>query len=968
MTDRWRERFRRIDEIFDEALDLGTVDREALIARMCADDEGLRTEVHELLAAHDRSAGFLESPAAELIAELLADGPADAPALPERAGPFRIVRELGHGGMGVVYLAERESEGFRQRVALKLIRHFGRSDVLVQRFVEERRILAMLEHPGIARFIDGGMTAEGHPWFAMELVEGEPIDAWCDARRLGIDARLALFAGVCAAVQYAHEHLVIHRDLKPSNILVTTDGQLKLLDFGIAKLLDPLRTLDESPETHTGLRALTPEYAAPEQVRGTIVSTATDSYALGVLLHLLLTGTRPYEVRGLSPAELERMVCEVEPPRASAAVEARGAASGDARARAAARGETPERLERLLRDDLDVIIAKALRKDPARRYSSAAALRDDLHRWHTGRPVLARPDSAGYRLRKFVGRNRAAIVVSATLLALLMGAATRERTLRSRAEAEASKARAVQEYIVSVFDVADPFAWPEQRGADVTARALLDRGARRIDSALVAQPEVQAELRGVLGRVYAKLGLASEAVPQLERSLRQRRALYGPRHVAVAEAMDQLGDALRAQSKMNEAEPLLRSALAMRRELLGDRASATAESLDHLATLLQDRTRYDEAEPLFREALDVRRSLLGNDDPAVASSLTNLGLLLFLRGAYDRAEPLQREALAIQRRRLGETHPLTAQTLNNLAQVQQLRGHIDDAEALFRRALAAKRKTLGDAHPSVTVNMNNLAFLLLTEKNEVQEAELLAREALRLDRRIFGPRHAYVASSLTTLGYVLTAKGELDDAETAHRDALSIKQSLFGARHASVARSMVNIGGVQYEKGRLDDAILSYREGTTQLRELLGDTHPTYLVSSVSLARALGDRGEGGERADAERSLREALRKLDPTKPAQYAAAVSARVGLGRILMADHRAPEATVTLERALETSLARYGKDHWRTAEARLALGECLVRSGQRARGERLLREADVVLQKLRSAQPRLARDAAAAMALLR
>ncbi|HUQ80950.1 MAG TPA: serine/threonine-protein kinase [Gemmatimonadaceae bacterium] len=961
MSDSPQERFRRVDEIFEAALDLGPDERAAHVARACGDDVALRTEVLALLDAYDRSAGFLDAPAVEMVAELMDDAPNGALTAPERVGPFRIVRELGHGGMGTVYLAEREGEEFQQRVALKLVRHAGRSEAIVNRFVEERRILALLEHPGIARFIDGGVTANGMPWFAMELVEGAPIDVWCDARRLGIDARLDLFANVCDAVQYAHEHLVIHRDLKPSNILVSGDGQLKLLDFGIAKLLDPLRAESEAPETRTALLALTPEYAAPEQVRGTPVSTATDTYALGVLLHLLLTGARPYDVRGLTPAEMERTVCELVPARASAALIARGA---DADTRALARGETPERLARRLRGDLDVIIAKALHKDPARRYSSAASLREDLRRFRTGRPVLARPDSAAYRLRKFVRRNRVGVIAAGAALTLLVGAAARERTLRERAEAEARKARAVQEYVVSVFDVADPFAWPEQSGADVTARTLLDRGARRIDSALVAQPDVQAELRGVLGRVYVKLGLVREAVPHLERSLRQRRAVYGARHVAVAEAMDQLGDALRAQSKMDDADPLLRGALAMRRELLGDRNASTAESLDHLATLLQDRTRYGEAEPLFREALDVRRSLLGADDPAVASSLTNLGLLLFLEGKYDQAEPLQREALAIQQRRLGETHPLTAQTLNNLAQVQQFRGQIADAEVLYRRALAAKRKSLGDAHPSVTLNMNNLAFLLLTEKNEVQEAEGLAREALRLDRQIFGPGHAYVASSLTSLGNVLSAKGELGEAERSHREALGIRRVLYGSRHSTIARSLVNIAGVQFEDGRLDDAIASYRDGTEQFRQLLGDKHPNYLIASVSFARALAERGD---RARADSLLRAAVEKLDATKPAQYAALVSARIGLARVLTAQGRAPEAIAMLEQALAMSVERYGAEHWRTAEARLALGEQLVAAGQRGRGEPLLRQADAVLQKQRAAHPRLARASAAAVAKL-
>src|SRR5215208_2838262 len=346
------ERFREIDEIFDAALDVAPNARDAYVARACGDDVHLRAEVRALLQAYSRSGDFLESPAVQLGAPLL-DEPTTSglsPSAPERVGPFRLVRELGHGGMGVVYLAEREGAAFEQRVALKLIRHAGRGEGVIRRFMEERRILALLEHPGIAHLVDGGVTEQGMPYFAMELVEGEPIDTYCDARRLTLDQRLDVFCKVCEAVQYAHEHLVIHRDLKPSNILVRADGQLKLLDFGIAKLVDPLRA--DGAQTQTGLVALTPEYAAPEQIRGKAVSTATDTYALGILLYALLTGQRPYDVRGRTPAEIERIVCDLEPPRPSATL----GAGNDAEGRARARGSTPDKLRRRLRGDLDLIV------------------------------------------------------------------------------------------------------------------------------------------------------------------------------------------------------------------------------------------------------------------------------------------------------------------------------------------------------------------------------------------------------------------------------------------------------------------------------------------------------------------------------------------------------------------------------------------------------------------------------------
>jgi serine/threonine-protein kinase len=341
------DRFRRVDSIFDAAVDIPAGERTAFIDRECGDDEALRAEVHELVRAYHQSDSVLESPAARLAAPLLESAAAASGPVPERIGPFRIVREIGRGGMGRVFLGERADGQFEQRVAIKLIQH-GAPGVL-RRFVEERRILARLEHPNIARLVDGGITESGLPYFAMELVEGEPIDRYCESRALTLEQKLPLFAAVCDAVAYAHHHLVIHRDLKPSNILVTTDGKVKLLDFGIAKLLGAPRPDEDVTETR--FSAMTPEFAAPEQIRGEPVSTATDVYSLGVLLHLLLTGERLYDVRGKSPAEIERIVCEEAPPKASS------------RAR-------PE-LRRALRGDLDLIVMTALQKEPERRYLRA---------------------------------------------------------------------------------------------------------------------------------------------------------------------------------------------------------------------------------------------------------------------------------------------------------------------------------------------------------------------------------------------------------------------------------------------------------------------------------------------------------------------------------------------------------------------------------------------------------------------
>jgi serine/threonine-protein kinase len=812
----------------------------------------------------------------------------------------------------------------------------------VQRFLEERRILALLEHPSITRLIDGGITAAGLPYFAMEFVDGEPIDRYCETRNLSLPDRLELFSAVCDAVTYAHQHLIIHRDLKPSNILVTPAGQVKLLDFGIAKLLSPEPARDG--ETHTEFQAMTPEFAAPEQVRRESISTATDVYALGVLLYLLLTGKLPYDVRGKTPAEIDRIICETEPPRPSS--------------------KAPRSWQRRLRGDLDLIVMTALHKQESRRYPSPAALAQDLQLFMQGHPIRARPDSASYRLRKFVARHRTGVAIAAMSVVALAGAAARERVLRNRAEVEARKAREVGDFLVRVFDVADPYAWEQPDGGSITARELLDRGASRIDSTLAGQPEVQAELRSVLGRVYTTLGLFDKAVALLERSLAQHKAMHGPEHASVARDMDLLGVALIGQDRYNEAEPLLRGALEQRRRLFGNRDSTMAGTIEHLATLLEQRNEYDAAEPLHREALEIRRAIFGDTAVVVAASLNNLGLVLFRKGDYDGAEALYRQALDIDVRQLGENHPLSAETMQNLAQTLQLHGNYADAEVYYRRSLAAKRKALGNAHPSVTISLNNFGVLLARQLGRLEEGEAMTREALALDRQIFGPQHSFVAQSLANLGVILRMKGEFTEAEQLFRQALDINRALFTEPHHVIATVYNHIGQLRYVVGHPEEGIRLMRESLRQYRLSLGEDHVNTHVTTISLARMLA---ESASPTEAESLLRETLANLDPDKPGERQHYINAHRNLSIALLAQDRADDALRILEPVVPMARQEFGDDDWRTADAQLTLGKALMARQRRADAEPLLRAALATLQKHRIAQPRLAAEAAAAVASL-
>jgi eukaryotic-like serine/threonine-protein kinase len=934
------DRYRRIDALFDALLDLPPDEQMAYLDRTAGDDPELHGEVLRLLQAHRRSEGFLDA-APPHVAKALLEAPAlvTSEEVPDRIGPWRIVRLIGQGGMGTVFLGERADGQFEQRAAIKLIQRG--TPGLIRRFIEERRILALLEHPGIARLIEGGLTPGGLPYFAMELIEGVHLSRYCDDHDLSVDRRLGLLDQVCDAVSYAHHHLIIHRDLKPSNILVTPAGRVKLLDFGIAKVLSGETV---AHQTDTQLPAMTPEFAAPEQVRGEAVSTATDVYALGVLLYLLLTGGYPYDLRNKSLAELTRIVCDEEPPRPST--------------------RAPEPLARQMRGDLDLIVLTALHKDPTRRYQSPAALAEDLRRFREGRPVLARPDTAGYRLGKFVGRHRVGVALTALLVVVLAAGAGRERVLRQRAETEARKARAVGDYLVSVFDVADPYAVERQNGKDITARTLLEQGARRVDSILVGQPEVQAELRSVFGRAYTSLGLFDQATSLLRQSLAQHKRLYGEPNLTVAQDMDRLGNALAQQDKYEKAEPLLREALAERRRLLGSSHDATAESLDHLATLYQRRGDYAAAEPLFREALSIRRRLFGDTAIVVGESLNNLGVLLHQKGAYDQAEPVYREALAIDVRQLGENHLRTAQALHNLAGTQERQGKYAEAESLYRRALAAKRKILGDVHPSITVNLNNLGEMLI-QQGRVDEAEPLIREALALDRQIFGGNHSYVAASLRNLGTVLKLKGEFAEAEQHYREALAINRALFGREHRVVATDLNNLGTVRRLQNDLPGAIGYFREAVGQGRRLMGDDHINTIAASINLGRALQAQGNA---AEAEQLLRGASDKLDTANAGQLVWYLNAQSGLGLALVALGRKTEARDLLERAVELGRRRFGEDHLRTADARLALGRALLATHEYTRAEPVLGAAAATFETQRKAQPIFAAQAEAALAALR
>ncbi len=886
------------------------------------------------------SGGFLESPALAFAAPLLAGPPRGSKRLDgTMVGPYRILHELARGGMGAVYLAERADGQFEQRVALKLIKRGMDSDEIHRRFLAERQILARLSHPHIARLLDGGVSDDGQPYFAMEYVEGIPLTAYCDERRLGIDERLRLFADVCQAVRHAHQNLVIHRDLKPSNILVTVDGEVKLLDFGIAKLVQQ----DSGPGTAltaVGIRAMTPEYAAPEQVRGEPVTTATDVYALGAILYELLTGHRVHRLQRGTLHELEQVICEATPEAPSAAVSRteeitladglRETVTPDTVSRA--RASEPARLRRLLGGDLDTIALKALQKVPARRYSSADALLADLQRYEAGLPVLARPDSRLYRARKFVRRHRVGVgAATALLLALLagLGGTAWQARVASR---EAVQATEVKNFVKDLFNDATP---SQSRGREITARELLERGTRRVDSALARQPEVQLELLDFLAQVHRDLGYFDRADSLVRRALGLARSLYGPGGREEARELATWGTVLQEEGEYPRAESVLSQALAIRRRSHGVDDSTLAANLGDLAVTLQTEAKYDEAEPLSREALRIDRRLFGNEHLQVASDLDNLGVLLWVMGKLDEAGSVTRSALDIRRRLLDGGHPLLTNSLHNLAGIRLSEGNISEAEKLDREALAIDRKLYPNGHPDLAFKLQQL-YLILDAGGRYAEAESVLTEALAIRRKWLGPRHPSTMETLANIGVLRYRIGNLPAAEAAMREGLDYYTKTLGPEHPTSLVILQNLGGILSDEGKYAEAEPILRKSVILRRKVLGDSNPDVGRTMRHLGLLLQ---REGRLAEAESLLTQAVALERQGLPAGNSIIGEGLSTLGGILTDRGRPADAEPLLREALAIRREKHGPTDPRTLETQSLLGACLARLHRYREAEPLL-----------------------------
>ncbi len=888
------ERWLRIQQLYERALPLDADARAKLLLSECAQNVTLREQVLALLIATDDDGGELEHHVDRTLA---------AAALPPEVTPGRmigrycVIRTLGRGGMGIVYLAERADQHYHQHVALKVMSRSLFHGEPAGRFRAERQILARLTHPNIARLLDGGQTDDGTPYLVMEHVAGRRIDEYCLGNRVSKRARLLLVQQVCAAVQYAHQNLIVHRDVKPSNILVTADGVPKLLDFGIAKLLDPANSEVTSPVTRVRDRVLTPENASPEQLRGDPVGTASDVYSLGVLLYELLSGTRPYRFAGRSINEIEKLISETTPVPPSV--------------------QRPE-LARDLSGDLDNIVMKAMHRDPERRYSSAAALAQDIQNYLDGLPVLARPDTWIYRTSKFLRRNAIEVAGAATgavlIATVLVFYTISIAAERDTARRERQTASAVAEFMMDVFRRANP---NESKGNTVTVREALDAAARRIDSDLPNQPRLRLTLMRHITLAYNGLGLWPQARDMIEHAVAQERSTFGNRGVELARSVETLGHVYHNMSRFDDAAAAFDEAMSIRKALGMEAQPESITLLSAIAGNFRSRQQFDQAIEHHQRAEALARALSPRNDAVLGQVLQAFAMTYAEAGDQQNAERYARAALPLTRDLVVEGYDMHANVLSTLGTTLQRQYKLEEAEKVHREFVARQTKQLGPDHLLVGRAQNNFGHVLRA-KGDFTGAERAYGEALRVYRAQSETDPLDVGISWHNLGTLHHYSGELDRSLPELEEALRFKSQATGPRSPQMVSSLLEKSAVLRELGQLPEAQAAFAAAQSIAAEKFDPNdrrHALLLLEQGRLKLALGATAAAvSDLGVAVASLR---KQNDPARLAE------GLVGLGDALLAVSKPAEGRAALTEALEIRRKIFPAGHNAIArsEARLA-----------------------------------------------
>ncbi len=957
----------RAKTLFLAASDLTAADLANFLDRECGTDAALRARVESLLAANSS----LPSPAPP-YADSPETGAAPSPEYSGMllAGKYKLLESIGEGGMGSVWLAQ-QVEPVKRKVAVKLIKLGMDSRQVLGRFEAERQALAMMEHPNIAKVLDGGLAPDGRPFFVMELVKGVPITDYCDACKLGVRERLDLFLPVCHAIQHAHQKGIIHRDIKPSNVMIALyDDQPvpKVIDFGVAKATGAALS-EHAMETRFGGVVGTPHYMSPEQatLNNLDIDTRSDVYSLGVLLYELLTGSPPFSKAELDQKglmEVLRVVREDEPPKPSTRISTAAALP----TLSANRNTEPRKLTEILRSELDWIVLKALEKNRARRYETANGLAADVQRYLAGDPVAAHPPTATYRAGKFIKKHRLeTIAASAVVAALLLGIAgtawqarraagqrdlavaanERERQQRVQAETERDKAAKIAEFISETLQGAGP---SRAKGRDIQMlREMMDSAAARIEKGeLKAAPEAELRLRDTIGVTYMQLALFADVARMFEPAVPLARATHAGDHLDVAHAVEDLAQLRQIQGDLAAAEPLFIEALDMYKRLYPNGDQWVAVALNNLASNYQYRGNQAAAEKLFRESLAVRRQLSPGDSEGVAAALSNLAQVLIARADFKGAEQPASEALAMRKRLFTGDHPEVASSLQSLGNLLDSSGELVGAESYYRDALAMETRLRKGDHPTIVHALGKLGGIR-QRRGDLDQAESFYRECLAMVKRLYPKPHSDVAGALGNLATLLQARGDLAGAEPLYRESLQIDRQLFPGDHYQVAGAINNLGFLMEARQEFVQAEAMYRESLEMFKRLYPQDHP-------STAQQLGNLGHlfqlQGDLVKARSLYQESLdmyRRLFPSGHPDVARSMNNLAGVIPPQESEPLAREAVAMFERIV-------GKDHWSTGNARVKLGRALAGLGRFKESETELLEAQRVIFSTEGGPPTL------------
>ena len=829
-------------DLLRRALALPPEERDAFLSDACADDTALLSKLRQLIAGAEQTDAGLRALVAEAAVGVSQDIAVDHSG--RQIGPYSVIRRIGEGGMGDVYLAERADNQYRQQVAIKILKPGRDEQVLIQRFRSERQILADLDHPNIGRLIDGGEMENGRPYLVMEYVDGTPITEYCDQNGLDTKQRLRLFLQCCAAVSHAHKRLVNHRDLKPSNILVDAAGTPKLLDFGIAKLLDPQQQQHSMAITRDASRPMTPGHASPEQIRGETPTTATDIYSLGVLLYQLLSGRFPYQLTSHAPSELEQAILTTQPTKPSV----RLAESDDADAPSVDdvgrhRGTSVGRLRKELAGDLDNIVMVAMRKEAERRYSTVGDLAADIRSYLEFRPVTARADSVSYRLSRFIRRNRVGVGVTAVVIAgitLQTAFYTRQiQAERDTALTERQTAESVSAFLVDLFNVANPI-----RGDDstMTARDILDNGVEKIQTDLDGDPVVKARLLRTMGDAYSHLAYHDKA----EAVIRDAIAIYEvhaePTDDELLDSLEILSSVLRSQEQWDDARNVAQRALSIREALVGKDDPSLHSSLAVLGNIHHYLDELDEALALYERIIEIENNAFSKDDPAKAKAINHAALTYERMGRYAEAEAAYRESLRLREKGYGKEHARTAFGQSNLGIFLSNQGRHDAAEPYLLTALEVRRKIYGDDNINVAYPLTALSNIEVQRGNLTRAAEY--QEQVKSIWFATNPSHGTYANAVRSLGRLYGQMDRFEEALAETTLALELYREIYGEKNSRVAESLHTIAEVHYWQGTFEEAQEFEALALAMRREVLKPGHLALrnsLELSAKIHLELGD-------------------------------------------------------------------------------------------------------------------------------